>query len=340
MNFLSILSVWCAIIVLAQSAPINVNDPFFVATRESTHLDARGAARMALLDDIKHCSARDGCDCDCSWANPSTCGGDDGSCCWGCCCGSAPPSPPSPSPPSPPSTLSEYCPSADDLTIAYSDKTSPQIVDQGWTIHGGGGVASKSAFNLIGGYVEYDIDFSGVPTGVNANIYSISPSDIGSGIYTQSKYCDGAGSGAPWCVEVDWIESNGNCGGATTLHTKQGPGNEGCTAWGCRESYHYGGRAAFHMRVEFAADGAWTTIRDGQVIAPASLSPAPGAADQDTMRAAYASAGAVVYSSQWTGWVPVDDCGTTGDLSSAVFKVSNLKIVGAVTQGPTPRKCS
>ena len=21
------------------------------------------------------------------------------------------------------------------------------------------------------------------------------------------------------CVEVDWIESNGNCGGATTLHT-------------------------------------------------------------------------------------------------------------------------
>merc|ERR1712185_702931 len=34
----------------------------------------------------KHCSARGGCDCDCSWARPSTCGWDDGSCCHGCCC--------------------------------------------------------------------------------------------------------------------------------------------------------------------------------------------------------------------------------------------------------------
>ena len=29
----------------------------------------------------------------------------------------------------------------------------------------GGAAATKTAFNLLGGYVEYDVDFSGVPTG-------------------------------------------------------------------------------------------------------------------------------------------------------------------------------
>merc|ERR1712232_1409647 len=64
----------------------------------------------------------------------------------------------------------------------------------------------------------------------------------------------------------DWIESNGNCGGATTLHTKQGNGPDGCTAWGCRASYHYNGKSSFHVRIEYGKDGSWTTIRDGQVI--------------------------------------------------------------------------
>jgi endoglucanase len=36
----------------------------------------------------KTCSARGGCACDCSWASASTCGTDDGSCCFACCCGS------------------------------------------------------------------------------------------------------------------------------------------------------------------------------------------------------------------------------------------------------------
>ena len=49
--------------------------------------------------------------------------------------------------------------------------------------------------------------------------------------------------------------------------------------------------------------------------------------------------GAVVYSSQWVGWVPVSDCGTSGNLDDAVYTVSNLKIVGKVLQGPTPTEC-
>jgi beta-glucanase (GH16 family) len=220
------------------------------------------------------------------------------------------------------------------LTVAYG---SPEIGDQGWTVHGNGGVATKTAFNLLGGYVEFDMDVSGVHTGVNANIYSISPGGLGAGGYTPDKYCDGADNDKPWCLEVDWIESNGNCGGATTLHTIPGPGPNGCTSWGCRASYHYGGVSSFHMRVDFSADGAWTTTRDGQSIG--TLSPTPSANDWGVIAATMTSTGAVIYSSEWTGWVPVEDCGTSGDLPSSYFSIKNLKVYGSVVQGPTPTKC-
>merc|ERR1712232_1270199 len=106
--------------------------------------------------------------------------------------------------------------------------------------------------------------------------------------------------------QVDWIESNGNCGGATTLHTKPGNGPDGCTAWGCRASYHYNGRTSFHMRIEYGTDGSWTTIRDGQVISAGSLSPTPGGFDWGVIKLSYESKGAVIYSSEWAGWVPVE----------------------------------
>jgi hypothetical protein len=140
-------------------------------------------------------------------------------------------------------------------------------------------------------------------------------------------------------VEVDWIESNGNCGGQTTLHTVPGPGETGCTAWGCAASYHYNGRSSFHMHVAFDQHGTWVTTRDGQVIGPSQLSPQPGSSDLSTLAAAYSSQGAVVYSSQWVGWVPVSDCGSSGNLANAKFTISNLVINGTVVQGPTPAKC-
>ena len=42
-----------------------------------------------------------------------------------------------------------YCPSAEDLTVAYAAPHTPSLQDRGWTFHGGGGVATKSAFNLL-----------------------------------------------------------------------------------------------------------------------------------------------------------------------------------------------
>ena len=156
---------------------------------------------------LTYCQGRGGCSCDCSWASKSSCGRDDGSCCYACCCNA--PTPPPPSPPSPPGPSGSYCPKSSDLTTAYGN---PQIYDRGWTVRGGGAVATKASFNLLGGSVEYDVDFSQTRPGVNANIYTISPANFGSS-FSQSRYCDGAKTGSDWCVEVDWIETNGNCGG-------------------------------------------------------------------------------------------------------------------------------
>merc|ERR1719378_213049 len=276
------------------------------------------------------CSSDTGCNSPTDWCSQSR-----GNC-EGSCKGRFCPDGPSPSPSPSPTGDADWCPSAGDFTVAYG---TPQLMDQGWSVSGNGGVATKSAFNLVGGFVEFDIDFSGVSTGVNANIYTISPS-ISPGGYSGGDYCDGADNDKPWCLEVDWIESNGNCGGATTLHTKQGPGSNGCTSWGCRASYHYNGHSSFHVRVEYGQDGSWTTIRDGQVINAGSLSPTPGSNDWNVIKSSYASKGAVIYSSEWQGWVPVQDCGTSGDLPGSHFTVRNLKVKGAVVQGPTPRSCA
>lgn len=275
---------------------------------------------------------RGSCTCDCSWANSGTCGKDDGSCCFQCCCGASP----QPSP----TNLTQFCPSSNDFTITYlASGGRIDIVNRGFTNYGGGGVSTKSTFNLLGGYVNYDVDVSNVRTGVNANIYTTSPHLSSASGYVPSDYCDGAASGSKFCLEVDWLESNGNCGGASTLHTIEGPGPNGCTAWGCSANYHYNGRTSFHMRINYGKDGSWTTIRDGITITGSGLSPTPSSKDWGIIASDYTSKGALIYSSMWTGWVPVEDCGTSGDLHSSTFSIRNLQIYGSVVQGPQPTKC-
>jgi len=285
---------------------------------------------FCLVSLAKDCSgSRGNCNCDCTWVGPNkeNCLKDDGSCCYQCCCGSAPPTPP---------RGDSYCPAAGDLIEAYG-KGTVELYDGGWKITSGGAAATKASFNLLGGSVEYDIDFSSCHPGVNGNIYSISPHFSGS--FSQPAYCDGAKTGADWCVEVDWIESNGHCGGQTTLHTREGPGSNGCTAWGCANSYRYNGRSSFHMTIKYTTSGQWTTIHDGTVIGPGNLSPAPQDYDWQQLASFYSSKGAVIYSSQWVGWVPIDACGSNGQLDGSVFAIKNLRINGTVVQGPTPRKC-
>merc|ERR1712125_110638 len=49
--------------------------------------------------------------------------------------------------------------------------------------------------------------------------------------------------------------------------------------------------------------------------------------------------GAVIYSSQWVGWVP-GNCGGDGNLQASSSAVSDIKITGRVVQGPEPTRCS
>jgi len=241
------------------------------------------------------------------------------------------------------SSLPVYCPTANDLVVAYG---SPSITNQGWTITSGGGAATKAAFNLLGGSVEFDVDFSGVNIGVNANIYTISPtfSNPSAAFDKASNYCDGQGAAgsAQFCTEVDWIESNGNCGGATTLHTIAGGGSPGCTAWGCAASYTYGGVSSFHMKISHAADGTLTVVRNGVTISQSSMSPIPALTDLSPLVSDFTKKGAVVYSSLWSGWVPSPSgCSSAStDATGSHFTISNLKITGSVVQGPTPTLCS
>jgi len=213
-------------------------------------------------------------------------------------------------------------------------------------VKGKGRAGTAAAYNMLGGTVEFDFDVSGTHRGVNANIYTISPTIAGSK-YHISDYCDGSlpdDGTVPWCPEIDWIESNGNCGGATTLHTKkQKGGNDGCTSWGCRTQYQYNGKASFHVKVTYGTDGTWTTIRDGQVIDAGTMNPHPDGNSWASLKHYYESKGAVIISSEWIGWVPVDACGGNageGELAASHFSVKNLRIEGSIVQGPTPKACA
>jgi len=233
------------------------------------------------------------------------------------------------------SSSGTYCPKSRDLVAAYGN---PSIQNQGWTISGGGGVATRAAFNLLGGSVEYDLDVTGVNIGVNANMYTISPTFSGS--FGQGAYCDGQKLGNLWCLEIDWIETNGGCGGATALHTFSGTGS-GCSNWGCAGQYAYNGRTSFHMRIDTDKNGVVTVTRDGKVVS-ISENGSPGPRDWSKIKSEYGTKGAVIYSSQWVGWVPSvgGRCSASnGNLGSSKFVVSNLRITAAVINGPVPNLC-
>jgi len=281
--------------------------------------------------------------CDCSWTNGgSACGSTDGSVCWRYCCGGDnPPSPPGPSPPgpSPSGDGDAFCLEASDFIVAYGDQVS--LRKQGYSVSGNGGAATKASFNLLGGYLEFDVDVSGVEKGVNANFYAIAP-DIGSDGYQPGEYCDGAENPQKDCIELDWFESNGRCLGASTIHTVMGEGNNvPCTSWGCRTHWDFGGsnQPKFHMKVTYGTDGSQTVYRDG--VQMGGWEPNPAGQDWSIIKQNMESKGVIGYGSEWTGWVPTSDhCdGNAGCLSCSSYSIDNIVIKGKVVQGPTPTKC-
>ena len=92
------------------------------------------------------------------------------------------PSPPPPTPPPSPSGATLFCPNNNDWSIEYG---SANLQDGGWSITGGARVRSKASFNLLGGYIEFDMNTAGAKTGVNNNFYITSPTR-----QNFPQYCD------------------------------------------------------------------------------------------------------------------------------------------------------
>lgn len=191
-------------------------------------------------------------------------------------------------------------------------------------------MSSKAAFNMLGGFIDFDMDLSGAHPNVNQNVYTSSLNGPNCG---KDCYCDAPNGG---CMELDFIEANGNCAYASTWHTTM-VGGQNCDVGGCQHVGAMGNNA--HVHVDFSTDG-WMTIRvNDEVLDGRKMNPTPGPQDASALASTMRSKGAVLESSQWTGWVP-GNCGGDGNLAASVFKVSNLKVQGTVVQGPEPKLCN
>jgi len=236
------------------------------------------------------------------------------------------------------------CLSADDLGWDYN-AGGGQLIDSGFTIKGGARAHSKAAYDLLGGFIEFDLDTTNAHVGLNNNVYFISPHLGPEGYTSMDQYCDGAvqhgrraanrSANDYWCMELDINEDNGNCGSQTAVHTVMGhPG--GCDANGCTITTHWN-QQRFKVRAEITEDGSFQ-VNMGGIQQNPNQDEGSKAIVRDTMK----SRGAVIQASQWAnpgGWLPVGECGSDGDLDSSVYTVSNIRIKGRVVAGPTPRKC-
>merc|ERR1712056_125376 len=81
-----------------------------------------------------------------------------------------------------------------------------------------------------------------------------------------------------------------------------------------------------HVRAEWNTDGTMNVQVNGNHYSGPGLP-----AEMDAH-------GAVIYSSQWVGWVP-GSCPGDGNLQASSYSVSNIKIQGSVVQGPEPTRC-
>lgn len=176
-------------------------------------------------------------------------------------------------------------------------------------------MSSKASFNFAGGSLEFDMDLSNAHGKVNNNFYMTFPKD-------GKTYCDSGGGCKHCCAEMDFTENNGHCYQATTWHSN-------------RDGHDHGGKAhtgklekKVHVKASWNDDGKSLGVEIGG-------HKSKGEGFADVMK----KYGGVLYSSQWTGWVP-GSCSGDGNLGGSSFKVSNLRIQAKVVRGPEPHKCS
>ena len=234
-----------------------------------------------------------------------------------------------------------YCPDGQrgDINEEHGDVT---FENGGWTFRGDARVSSKASWNLLGGYIAFDMDVTGVAPEVNTNLYTSSTSQPNCG---ERCYCDiqKSPSGKPSCMEMDFVENNGRCAMATTIHTfatDGTPNNPNCDRWGCGSGLGLPSSGKFHVHAALDLDGTLLLTLDGQV--NNNWNVAPSQQSNTVVVKTMGSIGAAIVSSQWFGWAPAEGQCPSGDksgLAGSVFRVSNVRVQGTVVQGPEPSKC-
>jgi Leucine-rich repeat (LRR) protein len=229
-----------------------------------------------------------------------------------------------------------FCPTAHDM---INENAMVTFVDAGWSIKGSGRVSSKSAWNLLGGFMEFDMDLSEVDPEVNANFYTVSPEGENCG---SECYCDSRTNTS--CMEMDIFEGNGQCAMSTTVHTfsKAGrPDNPDCDRWGCTAGISLPSPKV-HVKAMFSLGGNMTVAINGKL--NNKYHPWPSAASNRRVVETMKTRGAVIESSLWYGWVPNETAcpkGTKKGLTRSNLTISNVRVMGSVVQGPQyPTRCT
>jgi hypothetical protein len=229
-----------------------------------------------------------------------------------------------------------YCPGKSDLN---HESGHVRFENGGWSFQGTSRVSSKTSWNLLGGYLEFDMDTTKAALGVNTNLYTVSMQKPNCG---KACYCDIQEGDHPSCMELDIIEANGNCAMQTTIHTFKTngvPNNPNCDRWGCYAKTRLSG-AKFHIKAEFGLDGSTTILMDGKALK--SFNPSPSEASNKVVVDTMSSIGAAIESSQWAGWAPAKElCPSSGgvDIDTSRVSISNLRIYGTTKQGPEATEC-
>jgi len=226
-----------------------------------------------------------------------------------------------------------YCPDES----SYDFYNGASWTGNGWSVSGEGRVYGRTSWNMLGGYVEFDMDTSSVQAGVNSNFYTISPEANNYAQYCDIQACnDGS---CPRCMEMDIVENNGNCWSATTIHTHAGTGmSSNCNQWGCQSGMYSSNTR--HFKAEFSESGRMTVTIGGQQ--NANYNPYPSGESDSVVVQTMKSKGAKLISTQWIGYAPGEDnCPGGGSLDGSTFSVKNVRVYGTIIMGDTTvPKCS
>jgi len=231
-----------------------------------------------------------------------------------------------------------YCPDQSDFQIEGGVSWQGNSDGAGWTITGFGAVRGKTSFNMIGGYMEFDLDNDRATTGMNNNLYTISPSHQYNSFndYCDAQGPDGSSPTGTNCIEMDIWEANGNCAVQAAWHTWFNKAGD-CDRDGCAVEADIGGK--IHVRADFGIDGEMHIYYDGKEMT--DYHPKPSNAAKQSVADTFNAVGATIVSTQWYGWGPHESkCKDNGNNPGSSFSISNLKVSGTVLMGPTPSRCS